>query len=353
MSLKFIEKENSLILLENDAKLLVIPEQNDDKGLLKFYCEDIDFDLTKKIIEKRVEEIPSGLQYFSEFESEEFPNVDWIDFRCDGNSVELTLHVTFNWENWDHPLTIQEFLEFYKDEIGRLGLNSEITKDEGWASLNITLVVIQDEIIKSIEPFIVKAKNTYQSLLIKLIKNKSKDLFVKVFEFPREYESICSQYLIWFGEFLQNLGIDASVSTENNNGQTSLIVSPKDDIKLTDSIEKLFYQYISLPYSEYLPASDPKITAEDNFKIQMLTNQIENFKSQIQMKDAVIEMKELSIMNLKESYDKKSSELMLVKSMKNSKDIEMLEGSFSLGEIKWGPFKLNPKKLIDKIKSKV
>lgn len=71
------------------------------------------------------------------------------------------------------------------------------------------------------------------------------------------------------------------------------------------------------------------------------------------MKDAVIEMKELSLMNLKESYDKKNSELMLIQSMKNSKDIEILDGSFSLGEIKWGALKLNPKKLLDKIKSKV
>lgn len=353
MDLKFIEKKSSLIFLENDSEILTIPEQSYDKDLLKFYCEDIDSDLTAKIIGKKVDEIPSGLQYFSEFESDEFPNENWIDFRCDGNSVELILHVTFNWEDWDQSITIQEFLECYKDEIGRTGFNSEITKDEGWASLNISLVVSQGEIIKQIEPLIIIAKETYQSLLIKFIKNKSKDLFVKVFEFPKEYESICSQYLIWFGEFLQNLGVDASVSTENNNGQTSIIVSPKDATELTGKIEMLFYQYISLPYSEYLPALDTSISTEDKFKVQMLTSQIENFKSQVQMKDAVIEMKDLSIMNLKESYDKKSSELMLIQRMKNSKDIEILDGSFSLGEIKWGALKFNPKKLLDKIKSKV
>ncbi|MBB1467908.1 hypothetical protein H5232_05445 [Pseudoalteromonas sp. SG41-5] len=353
MNLKFIEKENSLILLENDTELLVIPEQSYHKDLLRFYCEDIDFDLTTKIIEKKVDEIPSGLQYLSEFESDEFSNVNWIDFKCDGNSVELILHVTFNWEDWNQPITIQEFLECYKDEIRRSGFNSQITKDEGWASLNITLVVSQGEIIKQIEPLIIIAKETYQSLLIKLIKNKSKDLFVKVFEFPKEYESICSQYLIWFGEFLRNLGIDASVSTENKNGQTSIIVSPEDASELTSKIEMLFYQYISLPYSEYLPALDTKISTEDKFKVQMLTNQIESFKTQIQMKDAIIEMKELSIMNLKESYDKKSSELMLIQSMRNSDDIEILDGSLSLGEIKWGALKLHPKKLLDKIKGKV
>ena len=351
--MKFIEKESSLILLENDTELLVIPEQSYDKDMLKFYCEDIDSDLTKKIIGNKVDEIPSGLQYFSEFKSDEFPNVNWIDFKCNGSSVEIILHVTFNWEDWDHPIRIQEFLECYKDEIGRIGFSSEITKDKGWASLNITLVVMQGEIVNQIDPIIIKAKEIYQVLLIKLIKNKSKDLFVKVFDFPKEYESICSQYLIWFGEFLKNLGIDASVSTENNNGQTSIIVSPKDASELTDKIEMLFYQYISLPYSEYLPASDRSISTEDKFKIQILTSQIENFKSQIQMKDAVIEMKELSLMNLKESYDKKNSELMLIQSMKNSKDIEILDGSFSLGEIKWGALKLNPKKLLDKIKSKV
>jgi hypothetical protein len=353
MSLKIIEKEASLIFLENDIELLIIPEQNYDKDIFKFYCEDIDSDLVKKIFEKKVDEIPSGLQYFSVFESEEFPRANFIDFKCDGNTVEIILHVTFNWEEWDHPVTIQEFLECYKDEIERIGFNSKITKEEGWASLDIDLIVRQDEIIKQVEPFIIKIKEAYQYLLIKLIRNKSKDLFVKIFEFPKHYESICSQYLIWFGEFLQNIGVDASVSAENNNGQTSIIVSPKYASKITDNIEMLFYQYISLPYSEYLPALDAGISTENKFKVQMLTSQIENFKSQIQMKDAVIEMKDISIMNLKESYEKKNSELMLIKSMKGSKDIEIFDGSFSLGEIKWGSLKLNPRKLLDKIKRKV
>lgn len=339
--------------MEEGIELLVIPEQSHDKDMLKYYCEDIYFDLTKKIIERKAEEIPAGLQYFSDFKSEDFPNVNWIDFRCDGSSVEITIHVTFNWEEWNQPLTIQELLECYKYEIGRIGYSSVITKDEGWASLDITLIMREDEIAKQLSDLIIQFKEIYQSLLVRLIKNRSKDLFVKVFEFPQEYESICSQYLIWFGEFLQSLGINASVSTENYDNQTSVIVAQKDAKELTDRIEILFYQYLSFPYSEYLPAANTDVSVEGKFKIQMLTNQVEMFKSQIQMKDAVIEMKEISLMNLKESYDKKSSELMLIKSMKNSEDIEILDGSFSLGEFKWGALKLNPKKLLDKIKSKV
>lgn len=186
--------------------------------------------------------------------------------------------------------------------------------------------------------------------MVRVSKNKAKDILVKVFEFPDGYASICAQYLIWFGEFLGTLGVQAEVSAENRGGKTAIIVSPKEAPDLLEDIERLFYRYLSLPYVEYLPASDASISVEDHAKLQLLKNHVENFKLQIQMKETMIQMKDISISNLQENIKSKNEELMLLKSMKSKTDIEMLDGAVSIGEIKWGILKINPRKLLERIR---
>ncbi|MDP1663616.1 MAG: hypothetical protein Q8L79_00695 [Methylobacter sp.] len=353
MTIKFIEKNEHLKIEQDGKELLSIPSQSLGDSDLKYYSEDIDKELSLKICSSLASDIPKGLGYFSEFESEIFPNANWIDFKKENGSVQVKLSITFSWEEWNHPFTIQEFLESYKNEMSDIGFKTEINKDDGWAYFDIIFFVLDGIVLHRIDEVIHAAKKEYQSLVVKLARAGSENIFVKVFNFPKEYESICTQYLVWFGEFLLNLGIDADVSAENNRHQTSLIVSPKEAPELLIKIEQLFYQYLSLPYIEYSPAQAVSASVEDKYLLQMLFSQVENFKNQIQMKDAVIEMKELSIASLKENLHEKEEKILLIQSMKNAKDIEIFGGAISLGEIKLGPLKLDPKKLLDAFKGDV
>jgi hypothetical protein len=278
---------------------------------------------------------------------------NWHEIKRNTEFVIVELGVAFYWESWKQPVTIQEFLEAYKIAMHDLGFDAWILKEDNWASLTYAFKIKEGILEKGISDSIKKAKEVYQTLVIKFTKDTSTDIFVRVFEFPEGYEDICSQYLVWFGEFLRNLGISANVSTENNNNQTTIIVSPNQANELTDKIEGLFYQYLSLPYAEYIPTTKNNLSIEDKYKYQMLSNQLESFKSQIQMKDSIIEMKEATISGLKESVENKDRELLLISSMKNPEDIQLLGGTLSIGEIKWGPFKFNPKSAVERLKKNV
>jgi len=351
VTIKFIEKNEHLKIEQDGKELLSIPCQNSDGSVLKYYSEDVDKELSLIICNSPAGDIPKGLEYSWEFESKEFPNANWLAFKKENGSVQIKLSITFSWEEWNQPFTIQEFLECYKNEMSNIGFKTEINMEEGWASLDIIFFVLDGIVLHRIDEVIHEAKKEYQSLVVKLARAGSENIFVKVFNFPKEYESICTQYLVWFGEFLLNLGINADVSAENNRHQTSLIVSPKEAPELLIKIEQLFYQYLSLPYIEYLPAQAVSASVEDKYLLQMLFSQVENFKNQIQMKEAVIEMKELSIASLKENLHEKEKKILLIQSMKNAKDIEMFGGAISLGEIKLGPLKFDPKKLLDAFKA--
>jgi len=348
--MEFAEEKGCLLISENGFLLLSIPKQKRERDLLEYYSEDVDKSLSNKICQCQPGEIPRGLQYFSEYESGIFSNANWIDIKKDSDDVGVEISLTFDWESWDKPITLQEFLELYQSEMIDLGFDTRIVKEEGWASLNIIFFLNEGPLIRGIDSSIKKSKVVYEELLVRVSKNKAKDILVKVFEFPDGYESICAQYIIWFGEFLGSLGIKAEVSAESRGGQTAIIVSPRDAPDLLEDLERLFYRYLSLPYVEHLPASDVSMSVEDHAKIQLLTSHVENFKLQIQMKETMIQMKDISISSLQEDIKSKNEELMLLKSMKSKTDIEMLDGAVSIGEIKWGVLKINLKKLFDRIR---
>jgi hypothetical protein len=100
------------------------------------------------------------------------------------------------------------------------------------------------------------------------------DSLVKLFEFPPEYANICSQYLMWFGEFLKNLGIEADVSTENKGGKTSLIISPAENGEMLEQIEQLFYCYIDLPYTESIPYNPDNFNIHQKYKMESLLDEV-------------------------------------------------------------------------------
>ncbi|TOQ09038.1 hypothetical protein CGH01_25145 [Vibrio parahaemolyticus] len=94
------------------------------------------------------------------------------------------------------------------------------------------------------------------------------------------------------------------------------------------------------------------MTALERSNYQILVNQVENYKLQVQMKESVIELKNSTISNLTAELSNKNHELLLLKSLKND-DVEVLEGAVCVGEFKWGPLKVDFGKLLRLLKQKV
>lgn len=133
--MEFTEEKDCLLISENGSLLLSIPKQTREKDLLEYYSENIDKSLSKKICQCQTNEIPRGLQYFSEYKSGLFSNANWIDIKKESDYVEIEISITFDWEYWDKPITVHEFLELYQSEMIDLGFDTKIVKEEGWASL--------------------------------------------------------------------------------------------------------------------------------------------------------------------------------------------------------------------------
>ena len=132
---------------------------------------------------------------------------------------------------------------------------------------------------------------------------------------------------MWFGEFLKNLGIDANVTTENDDGKTSLIVTPPNK-KLLQEIEQLLYQYLALPYAEVLPPINQ--SPEQMYAYQSAMMQIQHLQTQIQMKDTMLRLEQSTSSNLAKKIEEQADKKLLLDSLDGNEKYTFFDGGVSI-----------------------
>jgi hypothetical protein len=116
------------------------------------------------------------------------------------------------------------------------------------------------------------------------------------FSFPEEVKSACEQYLLYFGEFLRDVGINASVEIKEEADRVLFSVTPRDSHEALDRIRQILDLYIKLPTVTFAT------TDEKGFRLeaQRLSANIMHYQSQLLLAQAMIEQKEATIGLLKD-----------------------------------------------------
>ncbi|WDD97574.1 hypothetical protein [Thalassomonas actiniarum] len=280
-----------------------------------------------------------------------FENVYLLQFYMNLSKQEDSLYIVhgIDYEEWAYPFSMKNFSKTYQQKFQDIGVEATIDNDNGYdCIINIPYNFDNKETLFGIIINYCKiAIDCYKASLAELSNEGIKNSIIKYFEFPDNYKNICSQYLIWFGEFLKNLGIEANVTTNPENKQTSLIITPKKDTESLGEIEKLFYQYLQFPYQEFLSNSS-NLSMEEQYLISSLTAQVENFKTQIQMKETMIRMQLATIDQLQEHNN---TQKLLITSLQGKPEdiISIGNGAISLkNKLKLGPLEVKPKELFEK-----
>ncbi|PHN85881.1 hypothetical protein CSB62_08120 [Vibrio splendidus] len=286
---------------------------------------------------------------------------DILVFNLEKDTEDLILQVSYdiNLEEWAFPFTIHTFLASFNRKLRDLGLNiTQDPIDDNTSYTIISLTLHSEQVIRNtLEDISLKVTSIASAILDDLSRQSFGKHVLKAFRFPQNYQNICSQYLIWFGEFLENYGINALISIDHSGEETQVIVSSEHTEQMFADIEALFSQYIALPYAEYLPAQSQTLSPEQQFMVTQLQTQVNHFKGQLEMKSAAIQLKEATLQSLKNTIqtqqntiDVQKNQLLLIESLQGDEEIELFGGAIKLGEIEWGPLKICPKKLLDKVR---
>ncbi len=108
----------------------------------------------------------------------------------------------------------------------------------------------------------------------------------------------CEQYLLYFAQFLRDLGINATSNLKNKRGKFFFQFTPTDDIEALDKIRQALAVYLNLPSSP--------IVYDDSFAAMRLHQQIDNLQHSQRMAVRELQLNEKLLIAQSETIREKN-----------------------------------------------
>jgi hypothetical protein len=128
-----------------------------------------------------------------------------------------------------------------------------------------------------------------------------------VFDFPAPIKNACEQYLLYFVQFLSDLGIEASAEVKEQASRVLFSVTPADEKQALEKIREALQAYLDLPLApEFAKAAGgfhDAAVSQLQANVLHLQSQIALAKAAIEMKNAALDAKDAHIALLQDRID--------------------------------------------------
>lgn len=194
------------------------------------------------------------------------------------------------------------------------------------------------------------SRDFHQSVVSSLLSKLRRESVVTYFNFPEEVRVPCEQYLLYFAQFLRDLGVNADTALTHEAGQVLFTVTPEDKEQALDKIRATLEVYLHLPSSPVSDTGGNEIAVlRLNSELQSLQSKLSLARAEIQMKDAAIQLQKVTIAQLTGEVVFESLKDVTPKPKDKDKE-ELLGDIVSLVPIKGKGFEVNLPELLRKLK---
>lgn len=187
---------------------------------------------------------------------------------------------------------------------------------------DLTLQEIFDTVIQDLDNAFHKAFEELSQ------KTKNNSLITRFFSFPEEVRVPCEQYLLYFTEFLKDLGINSTADIKHEAGEILFSVTPNNPTQALDKIRVALEIFLSLPKKEII------IIPDEEFEIAMLKAKanIDHLNSQLSLAKAEIRVKEREIQAFEATLESKDISIEFLREKLNQQK-RLLNGEIAEGII--------------------
>lgn len=247
------------------------------------------------------------LKYFNEFSfiypfswEDEFENfyIDDIKIsRSDDNIFKLIFSFSFDFDNWKQLWSMIEHGEEFKLVFDtKYVTDAECKLQEDYIingfdiSFNIKYpnISIQSEL----ETILIIINKVHKQTLSNLSSKAQYKAVVVQFNFPNEVKVACEQYLLYFVQFLHDVGIEAIAELREEADSVLFSVTPSDKEEALENIKIALGVYLRLPSN---PVLFPSIFLGTDIEVQWLVSNIYHLQGQLALASAVIQQKDALI----------------------------------------------------------
>jgi hypothetical protein len=292
------------------------------------------------------------------------------DQWCVENGNNVRIEVQFDWEEWARPYSIRAYAQGLLDLVTTLGssdrywpakgyyANSDEDDDElGEDYLNgfgiVALVEQETTIAKLLVELPQRLQNYFRQVEIELLQSQP-GAVSRVFSFPDSLRASCEQYLVYFGQFLSDLGIQATTELKEEASRVLFRVVPNDKNEALEAIQQALDTYLRIPGS---PSSDAAMANYSEIAVLQLNATVSHLRAQFllaaavaQAKDATISAQQAEIGNLRGAVDLTR----YARTLPSSSDSEQLVGDLvSVKKLEYKGFEFNFPEILRRLKRKL
>lgn len=122
-----------------------------------------------------------------------------------------------------------------------------------------------------------------------------RDTLVTLFDFPAPIRTACEQYLLYFTQFLQDLGIRAETDVRHRAGRVLFSVTPQDGPEALERIRDALDTFLELPS---VRGFDREVGPDADVAVMQLQANIFHLKGQLAIAGAMLRAKDAEIEHL-------------------------------------------------------
>lgn len=210
-------------------------------------------------------------------------------------SIDLELYL--DWERWAKPYSIAEYAEVFervtknRRRKGVVYFQSDELVSAGFG-LRFRYFSENLKFIEEVERCVNELKDVCEDVEKILIAAARKNSLITFFSFPPSIKASCEQYLIYFVQFLDDLGIKADAELKNDAHRVLFSVTPLDGRSALIKIREALDVYLRLvemsDFSELAPVPQ-------NVAVQQLRANVLHLQSQLTLAQAVHAAKDATI----------------------------------------------------------
>lgn len=209
--------------------------------------------------------------------------------------IDVEFEVQLDFEFWTQKYSIAGLADTLETVVGNQpALSFEYLQKDGETLLNgfgVTFRVPETTTINKIV-----SKRTDLDALTAIVKSQldagDSRTIAAIFEFPDSVKSACEQYLLYFGQFLKDLGIEAEAELKEQASKVLFNVRPMDERQALSQIREALEAYLQMPGAPNFASLTGNFS---DLAVSQLAANVLHLQSQVILAKAMIEMKNSTI----------------------------------------------------------
>lgn len=179
------------------------------------------------------------------------------------------------------------------------------------------------------------------------------DNFTTLFEFPEALKTACKQYLVYFAQFLADIGINVDTSIKEEANKVLFTVITNNGDEALDKIKAALEVYINAPGN---PESETISNESKDIAVLQWEANIYHLKSQIALQQAILQTKDATIEALQLSNYRLKEEITTAKQIEENttglKEEKFMGGTLAIKKYDGKWFSIDSPEFIRKLKRK-